>query len=192
MEAQKFNSIAKEWSGNIPQRNYDIALHLIERLQIEKGSSVLDVACGTGILFSILKNKNLLRYTGLDIADKMLEEFSSIYPQADVICADFESELVLEGCFDYIIIYNSIPHFNDLKMVFKNTFKYLKQHGKFIIAHSKTREGLKEHHRSIGYISNKKDPIPENTTLTELCEEFGFANIKIEDMDYFFFSCERE
>lgn len=191
-EAQRFNTAAKEWENNIPHKNYDIARHLIDRLQIPEGGAVLDVACGTGILFSILKDVNISRYTGIDIADKMVEEFLSVYPQADVRCVDFESELTLEGGYDYVIIYNSIPHFNDLDMVFKNAYKCLKQNGTFAIAHSKTRKGLREHHRKIGYVSGKKHPIPEDAELTELCVRHGFEGVITEDSEYFFFACERK
>lgn len=191
-EAQKFNRAAKEWGSNIPQKNYDIARQLVGRLQIPEGGAVLDVACGTGILFSILKDGNISRYTGIDIADKMVEEFLSVYPQAEVRCADFESELPLEGGYDDVIIFNSIPHFNDLDRVFENAYKLLRPSGTFAIAHARTREGLREHHKKIGHVSGKKHPIPEDAELTGLCAKHGFEGVIIEDSEYFFFSCKRE
>lgn len=192
IEINNFNEKAKNWNKNIPKKNYEIALNIIEKFNIKKGNSVLDVACGTGIIFSILKDIELSKYIGVDLAEKMVDEFKNSYPEADVRQADFESRILFENSFDYIIIYNSIPHFNDLNIVFKNAYNNLKKGGTFIIAHSKTRKGLREHHKSIGYISDKKEPIPEDKTLFKLCKEYKFKNVNIEDLDFFCFYCQRE
>lgn len=190
IQVEKFNQIAKVWNKNIPEKNYEVAIKLIKGLQICKGNSVLDVACGTGILFSILKDKGLSKYIGVDISYRMIEEFLNIYPDTNVRKVNFELIIKFEQTFDFIIIYNSIPHFNDLNIVFNNAFNNLHKGGKFIIAHSKTREGLREHHEKIGYISNPP-PIPNDEMLLELSSKYKFININIEDIDYFCFSCER-
>ena len=65
----------------------------------------------------------------------------------------------------------SVPHFDNLQRVFLNAFKSLRAGGKFSISHSRTREGLKEHHRRIGYIS-EKEPIPTDETLYQLSKEY--------------------
>ncbi|MEW9097059.1 MAG: class I SAM-dependent methyltransferase [Clostridiaceae bacterium] len=192
IEINEFDEKAKHWNDNIPKRNYDVAFDFIEKFNIQNNATVLDVACGTGILFSILKDKNLSKYIAIDISENMVNEFLNIYPEVDVRQADFETIVSLDSPFDYIIIYNSIPHFNNLDMVFENAYNNLKMGGKFIIAHSKTREGLKEHHKNIGYVSSKKEPIPEDSTLLESASKYNFKNFKIEDSDYFCFSCERE
>lgn len=191
-EIDRFNNMAKEWNKNIPRQSYEIACNLIEKFNIGKDHKVLDVACGTGILYSILKNKELLSYTAVDISDKMVKEFVDNHPEAHVVQGDFESEMTFEDTFDYVIIYNSIPHFNDLDAIFKNAYNNLKSGGKFIIAHSRTREGLKQHHKDIGYISDKKNPIPVDTVLSEVSYRYGFKNVSIEDKNYFCFSCERD
>lgn len=190
IETYDFNKNIESWKNNIPRKDYDIVEHLIERLQVCSGHSVLDVATGTGILYSILKDKNLANYVAIDISTKMVEEFKNIYNNADVRCADFETTISLEKSFDYVITYNSIPHFNNLDMLFQNAFNNLNNGGKFIIAHSKTREGIKEHHKNIGYESNK-EPIPLDSSLIELCEKYNFTNIILENSEYFFFSCEK-
>lgn len=54
---ENFNVLAKDWAKKIPEKNYKIAADMIKRLNIGEGHNVLDVAAGTGILFSILKDK---------------------------------------------------------------------------------------------------------------------------------------
>lgn len=139
--------LAKEWAKNISHKNFEIASDLTRKLDIKEGNSVLDVAAGTGILFSILKDKGLSNYVAVDTTDKMVEEFLKIYPGTDVRCLDYEQALKLEQKFDYIIIFNSIPHFNDYDAIFENSCKNLNEGGKFIICHARTRDGLKEHRK---------------------------------------------
>lgn len=185
-----FNERAKGRNSNIHPRSYDIAQKMINGLAIKDEDSVLDVAAGTGILFSLLKDLRLRRYVAIDISDKMVKEFLDFHPGTDVRCLDFEEEVLLENKFDFIIIFNSIPHFNNLHRVFQNTYTNLNVGGKFSISHSRTREGLKEHHRRIGYIP-EKEPIPTDETLYQLSKEYGFKNVVIENDEYFYFSCEK-
>lgn len=186
-EKKNFNEKAQEWHNNISQRTFDVAEDLINRLNISEGCNLLDVAAGTGILYSFLMNRKLRKYVAVDISDKMIEKFKEIYKEADVRVMDFEKRTVFEEAFDYIVIFNSIPHFNDLDAVFQNAYDNLKTSGKFIIAHSKTRQGLKEHHRSIGYKCNKEEPIPLDEEFIMLCDKYEFRELVLEDEDYFYF-----
>lgn len=187
-----FDEMSKNWNQNIPLANYKITGSIIDKFGIEKDCSVLDVACGTGILYSSIEDRNLARYVGIDISQKMIGEFINNFPHADVRQADFESKVLLEITFDYIIIFNSIPHFNNLEAVFENAYNNLNSGGTFIIAHSRTREGLKEHHRKIGHVPDRKDPIPRDELLLELSKRYKFSDVNISDEDYFCFSCKRK
>jgi demethylmenaquinone methyltransferase/2-methoxy-6-polyprenyl-1,4-benzoquinol methylase len=99
----------------------------------------------------------------------MLKELKTKYPNAETVCADFEDEFSMNYKFDFVIIFNSIPHFENLNMVFLNAYNNLKKNGKFIIVHTRTRHELKEHHKSIGYVG-KIDPIPSDDKLIELSQ----------------------
>ncbi|MNT89906.1 hypothetical protein D3C72_2307160 [compost metagenome] len=57
-----------------------------------------------------------------------------------------------------------------------------------MIAHSRTRHGLREHHARIGY-SPAHDPIPADSVLVELAVRYGFQQIIIQDEELFRFSC---
>lgn len=185
-----FNELSSQWKENIPEKNYIIAKEIIENLNIVKGQSLLDVACGTGILYPILRNADLSKYIAIDIAEKMVNEFLKFYPDTDVRLMDFEEEVIFKEGFDYIIIFNSIPHFYNLNNVFKNAYNNLNAGGKFIIVHCRTREELKERRKLLGYTS-PNEPIPTDRTLIELCNRYGFKEIEIRDTDYFYFCCEK-
>jgi SAM-dependent methyltransferase len=63
--------------------------------------SVLDVGCGFGDLYEyLLKNKNNVRYTGIDINRNFIKTAREVYPDAQFIEADFE-EALIRGKFDW-------------------------------------------------------------------------------------------
>jgi len=183
-----FNSSYEQWLLNLSDEKINIAKKTIEMLEVSKGSSVLDVGAGTGILFWVLREKELKNYIAVDISEKMLEELNRTFPEAETVCLDFDKKVELEKKFDYIIIFNSIPHFENLDVVFENAQKVLSDGGKFAIAHGRTREGLKEHHKKIGY-RNGREPIPSDNKLMELSKSYGFENVTIKDDEFFYFSC---
>ena len=96
----------------------------------------------------------------------MLYETIKHIPLCNCIALDI-SESMLKEEFDFIITFNSIPHFENLNIVFSNVKKHLKIGGVFAIVHSRTRIELKMHHKSIGY-TMESDAIPNNKVLCEL------------------------
>lgn len=185
-EIKNFDLLASEWDQKIPEKSIKCADQLIKRLNITNEHSLLDVAAGTGIIFSRLQcfDIYLQRYVAVDISNNMLKELKAKYPCAETFCADFEDELSMNYWFDFVIIFDSIPHFGDIDMVFQNAYNNLRNNGKFIIAHARTRHELKEHHKRIGYVNNI-DPIPSDSKLIELTNKHQFRSFHIEDEDYF-------
>lgn len=161
---------------------------IVNLLEIAKGDSVLDVASGTGILYWALKDIHLKNYLALDISEKMLEELTIVFPEAKTKCLDFDKKVDLNEKFDYVIIFNSIPHFENINIVFENAKKLLNTGGKFAIIHGRTRQGIKEHHKKIGY-NLGREPIPTDVILNKLSREYNFHDVVIKDEEFFYFSC---
>lgn len=185
-----FNETYESWKEMSGEKGRIID-STINKLGISEGDSLLDVASGTGVLYTALQHLRLSNYVALDISENMLKELKGLYPGVKTICADFDKEIKLSDQFDYIIIFNSIPHFENLDIVFTNASKHLKVGGIFAIVHSRSREGLKQHHKNIGY-NLGRDAIPNDITLYELAERYGFNNCIIKDEDFLYFSCRKQ
>ncbi|ADL53080.1 class I SAM-dependent DNA methyltransferase [Clostridium cellulovorans] len=188
-QKEYFNETYKNWQ-EVSDEKTAIIDKIIKKLGISEGESLLDVASGTGVLYENLKDISLSKYVALDISENMLKELKKLYFEAKTICADFDEDIDLGEKFDFLVIFNSIPHFENLDTVFTNVYKHLKDRGTFAIAHSRTREKLKEHHRNIGY-SLGRDAIPSDDTLLKLTRNYGFKECYIEDEEIFFFSCRK-
>lgn len=183
-----FDSSAQAW--HVPEKNIRIADEVIERLDIKPDEKVIDIGCGTGVLYDLLTERDVMHYVGIDISEEMLKAFAQRFPLATLVCGDFEGEIShIQGDNDFCIIFNAVPHFENLFRVFMNASELLKRGGKLVIVHCRTRAGLKAHHEAIQYTSPKAEPIPLDEELQTLCRETGFEIKVIEDTSYFYFEC---
>lgn len=190
LEDQKdyFNSNYKSWINSIDDNKKKVIEESIKSLGLGKNITVLDIGCGTGILYPFLMGIPVKEYMGLDISERMVEEFSKKHKNVNLKICDFQKEIDLNRKFDTVLIFDSIPHFEDLDTLFINAGTHLESNGRFSIIHSRTREELKKHHRKINF-SLGREAIPLDADLEVLCDRYGFDLEKIKDDDFFFFSC---
>ncbi len=130
----------------------------------------------------------ITNYLGLDISDNMLASFNATFKAAATRLGNFDIPLELDSKYDLCLIFNSIPHFENMDIVFENASKALKPNGKFVIAHARTRKQLALHHQKINYQMNR-DAIPSDFTLLSLCKKHKFEFRTIVDLDFFYFEC---
>ncbi|MEK3675220.1 MULTISPECIES: class I SAM-dependent methyltransferase [unclassified Paenibacillus] len=185
-----FSAMAPIWSNS--EEDVAMAGKVLQMLGIRSGQSLLDVASGTGVIPAALHKLEIdpSRYLALDISAAMLQELHKSFPDAGTACADFEEPFSGGTPFDYVLIYNSIPHFSNLDMLFANAGKNLQAGGIFMIAHSRTRQGLREHHARIGH-TNEREPIPADAALAALAAKYNFGQAEYSDEVFFCFSCRR-
>ena len=129
---------------------------ILDNAEITSGTDVLDVACGTGVLFPYYLERGVNSVTGIDISSEMAEIAAEKFADCDcvqVICGDVES-YPFERKFDRIVVYNAFPHFPKPKRLIKILARLLKEDGRLTIAHGANREAIDRcHHGSAGSIS---------------------------------------
>ncbi len=186
----RFNALAPVWDNG--GEALAQAQRTLSFLGFRDGQSLLDVAAGSGVILAALHSLGLApgRYLAVDISAPMLEALLRSFPEAESQCADFEQPFQTPAAFDHVLLYNSIPHFSDLAAVFANAQRNLLPGGSFMIAHSRTREGLREHHRRIGH-NPQREPIPPDAELARLAAEHGFTAAISADEGFFRFACIR-
>lgn len=172
-----FDSIAPKWD-NEPIADKKILDIILDNGGIRENIDILDVACGTGVLFPYYLHRNVKSITAIDLSPEMVKIAKSKFPQANVICGDAEN-IILDKQFDAIMIYNAFPHFPEPEKVIENLSKALKTGGRFTIAHGLSKKELDEiHQKSAGAVSNV---LPECDDLAKMLSPYFNVDIMISD-----------
>lgn len=170
-----FNDFAPNWD-NEPIADTHIINTILDNANVCESIDVLDVACGTGVLFPYYLQRNVESITAVDLSPEMVKIAKGKFAQADVICGDAEN-ITFDKQFDVIMIYNAFPHFPEPVKVIENLTKYLKDNGRLCIAHGMSKKELDEiHMKSAGYVSNI---LPECDELAEMLTAYFDVDIKI-------------
>jgi len=103
---------------------------------VRKGDKILDLGCGNGRLYKILKNKEV-EYIGVDISKKLIEIARKNYPKTRFLVADALNLSFLKSSFDLIFAIAFLHHIPSKTLqlrVLKNCFKVLKENGLIILS----------------------------------------------------------
>ena len=151
-----FDRMAPGWDADMI-KNDAIIGKILDNAEVEAGQDVLDVACGTGVMFPYYLQRGVASVTGIDISPEMAKiaegKFSG-ESRVQVICGDVE-EVQFDRKFDRIVVYNSFPHFPKPKRLIKILAGHLKENGRLTIAHGQSRESIDGHHKgSASKVSN--------------------------------------
>lgn len=170
-----FDENASGWDEKIV-RNEPVISTILDNGGIYSGVNVLDVACGTGVLFPDYFNRKVASVTGIDISEKMTEIAKMKFPEIEIICADAEAT-VFEKKFDGVMIYNAFPHFPNPEKLIETMAENLKTGGILSVAHSMSKEALEKHHS--GKAKNVSRILPDAEELARLLEPLFDVDIVI-------------
>ena len=139
-----FNRCAPTWDAEMI-RNEDVIRVILDNAGVRAGIDVLDVACGTGVLFPDYFARGVASVTGVDISPEMAKRAKEKYPRAVVVCGDVE-EQAFDRRFDTVMVYNAFPHFPDPARLIACLAKLTKPGGRLSIAHGMGKAALAMHH----------------------------------------------
>lgn len=173
-----FDSLAASWDSGMVKIESKID-KILDAAEVTQGKTVLDVACGTGVLIPDYIKRNISKCVAVDISEKMLEiakEKFCGYENIEFLCADAEN-LCLQEKFDCAVIYNAFPHFINSDCLFRSLSSCLKPDGRLTVAHGMSKEALMKHHS--GRAENVSNPLPEAEEMAELMKPYFDADIMI-------------
>lgn len=141
-----FDRCAPEWDAGLVRKE-EIIAEILDHGGIRAGIDVLDVACGTGVLFSDYLKRGVHHVTAIDISPEMVKRAAEKFPNAPigVICGDVETA-AFDRKFDAVMVYNAFPHFPNPKRLVEVLAANLKQGGCLTIAHGMGRDQINAHH----------------------------------------------
>lgn len=159
-----FDRCAPFWDEDMV-RNEAVIAAILDNAGIRAGIDVLDVACGTGVLFPDYLKRGVASLTAIDISPEMAKLARQKFPQVKVLCGDAE-QTEFGRCFDVVMIYNAFPHFPEPARMIERLAKWVKPGGRLSVAHGMSRDKLVQHHS--GSASRVSIDLPEAHELAQL------------------------
>ena len=142
-----FDRCAPTWDAEMIKSDAIIG-KIMDHAEIYENMDVLDVACGTGVLFDHYLSRGVRSVTGIDISPEMAKIAAEKYSgesRIQIICGDVE-EYPFDRKFDRIVVYNAFPHFPDPAGLIRILAGLLKEGGRLTVAHGASRETIDGHH----------------------------------------------
>jgi demethylmenaquinone methyltransferase/2-methoxy-6-polyprenyl-1,4-benzoquinol methylase len=171
-----FDALADSWD-DMQDRNEEVINLILDKSEVTRDSVVLDIACGTGVLFGDYLDRGAL-VTGIDISGEMLKIAKKKFPQVRLICGDAET-YNFEKEYDVVMIYNAFPHFPNPENLIENLSKSLKKGGRLTVAHGLSMAELEKCHS--GKAKSVSQPLPCKEALAEIMSPYIKADIMISD-----------
>jgi SAM-dependent methyltransferase len=150
---QYFDAKADAWAAG-RQPDETLIRAVLKQLEIGSGSRVLDIACGTGVLFPYYRECGA-RVTGIDISAGMIAAARKKYqddPAITLVCAD-ACRMPFSREFDACVIFDSLPHFPDLALLFQTAAGSLKTGGRLCVLFDHSRSWINGHHEGLEAIA---------------------------------------
>ena len=142
-----FDRCAPTWDAEMIKSDVKIG-RILDNAEVGADMDILDVACGTGVMFDYYLDRYVASVTGIDISPEMAKIAAEKYAgesKVQVICGDVE-EYAFDRKFDRIVVYNAFPHFPYPKRLIKILANLLKEGGRLTVAHGMSREAIDNHH----------------------------------------------
>lgn len=170
-----FDRCAPLWDVKMV-RNEAVITEILDRAGIKAGLDVLDVACGTGVLFPDYLKRGLKSLTAIDISPEMVKAAKSRYPDVHVICGDVETYAFSQK-FDAVMIYNAFPHFQDPERLIRIIAGVLVPGGRLSVAHGMSRAALLKHHSGPASLVSRE--LPDTPMLKEMMSAYFDVDVAI-------------
>jgi demethylmenaquinone methyltransferase/2-methoxy-6-polyprenyl-1,4-benzoquinol methylase len=187
-----YDQLAAEWDLRFTAEDLERLGNLVDTFGVEEGWNVLDLGCGTGILFDMLRRRvgPTGTVTGVDFSIRMAEQAhrNFPFPNVNVVDADASNLPFRDSLFDMAVAFSAFPHFTHQRRALREAHRVLKTGAKFCIIHlASSKEIAEKHHRVGGVIEH--DQMPPGERMREMFEESQFDPLEVDDHPGLYYAC---
>ena len=176
-----FDRLAPQWDADMVRKE-GIISKILDNAGIRPGIHVLDVACGTGVLFPDYFSREVASLTAIDISPEMARLAQRKFPEAKVLCGDVE-HTDFDRKFDAIVVYNAFPHFPEPEKLIATLSGLLNPGGILTVAHGMSRAHIDRHHQ--GSASKVSIGLMHEDNLAEIFARHLTVTAKISDEEMY-------
>lgn len=183
-----FDRLAPGWEKDLVVDEAKINA-ILDAAGVRAGTRVLDVACGTGVLFPFYRQRQAAEVLAVDISPEMAKiAAGNAWPPIRVLCHDIET-LSPTGSYDCCVVYNAFPHFPDPAALVGHLARWLVPGGRLTVAHSMGIGQLNRHHAgSAAQVSMAMLPAAD---LAELFSQWFAVDTVVSDEEKYIVSGRR-
>ncbi|MEA3253376.1 MAG: methyltransferase domain-containing protein [Chloroflexota bacterium] len=179
-----FDRLAPSWDDGHTPGELACLRDIVADLDIETGSSVLDIGSGTGVLVPFLLEAvgDRGKVIALDFSRGMLEQAKArgFGPWVDFLQADVAAIPLAEDLVDIAICSNTFPHFGDQAGTLREIAMVVRAGGRVVICHTMSRGAINQFHRSVGGVVGA-DLLPDEVRMGEMVRDASLAITRLED-----------
>jgi ubiquinone/menaquinone biosynthesis C-methylase UbiE len=179
-----FDMQAADWDLMFTAEDFERLIRLADRLGAAPGMHILDLGCGTGVLFDMLRRRvgSSGSVTGVDSSIEMARKARRNFPlpNVNVVDADAAGLPFRDDSFDMAVSFSAFPHFADQQGAINEVHRVLRPDGYFFIIHLISSKELSEVHRRIGG-AVEHDRLPPEAQLRRMLNSSKFSNVNVQD-----------
>jgi ubiquinone/menaquinone biosynthesis C-methylase UbiE len=184
-----FNTVARNWYSAATEQQAEYVMRMLRHLHAHatSGDRVLDIGCGTGILFPFLSQYEV---TGVDMSPEMVQRAQENRPAfvKEVLVADVHALPFDNSCFHHAAMLAVYPHIDYPEIALTEIRRVLAPKGTLSLIHTATRDVINHDHRAIGG-AIENDLLPEEAEMHFTLTQAGFVVRHQETSEgYFFFA----
>lgn len=127
----KFTS--KEPWHAFTDKTYAKIIRLFLRLNLKRGSKIIDMGCGTGELTKKLKDFGFTNISGYDISKNCIFMARKNYKGIDFQVKDIENTKLKSNSVDYLLYCGILHHFTKMEKAIKEAKRILRKQGKVFV-----------------------------------------------------------
>lgn len=183
MKREYFNGLAAAWDTLPgPPDAAERVEEFLDRLNLARGSLVLDAGAGTGILAGGLRRRGC-RVVEFDLAEQMLavarHKCGSGQPQG-YVCGDLLHPPFQPGAFDAVLCFNALPHARPIEAALEALMGCVAPSGRLAVGHMMGSQELNNLHGQIGGAVGG-DRLPPAAEIGEILGAIGAKVITAEE-----------
>jgi len=182
-----FDQQAPQWDEKLPPDVLAKLQALIAKAAIQHGDVVLDLGCGTGVLFRWLRASvgPAGEVVAIDLSGEMLRRARLKGEGVPCLLADGQHLPSSDTAFDWVVCNAILPHFPDKHQALREIRRVLRPGGQVLICHPKGRHATNAIHRSIGgTVGNDLVPDPDQVRQLLRSAEIDCSAIRDEPDGY--------
>lgn len=186
-----FDERADGWDRMISAEHPRRLEAIIQRLDIAPDARVLDVGCGTGVLYPILSKKvsSAAIVVAADLSSEMMRQTrrriaampgQEARPATLLLQADVTNPPCRDAAFDWVLCNSCFPHFHHQQAAIDVMARMLRPGGMLVVCHTESRDAINALHRGIGDVVGGHE-LPDKNTFRKLLAQARLDLITLED-----------